>query len=278
MRDQILITGGGGKTGSRLAANLRQRAAKFRIAQRSPQGEGNVRFDWLDASTYEAALVDVRAAYLVAPSNVPDPLIAMRPFLERAIESGVERFVLLSASILEEGGPMMGEVHAFLKRHAPQWVALRPTWFMQNFSEGQHLPTIRDESAIYSATGDGRVPFIDASDIAAVAAEALTAPDFASRDIVLTGPQLLSYAEVAQILSATIGRPIVQRRLSESELAAWFGAQGIESQYAQVLAAMDTAIANGGEERLTSEVLDITGYAPTSFADFVRASRDVWSN
>lgn len=70
-----------------------------------------------------------------------------------ALSSGVRRFVLLSASSLEAGGPMMGQVHAYLQSMAPEWAVLRPSWFMQNFSEQQRLATIRDEGAIYSATG-----------------------------------------------------------------------------------------------------------------------------
>ncbi|HEV2604757.1 MAG TPA: ergot alkaloid biosynthesis protein, partial [Microvirga sp.] len=66
------------------------------------------------------------------------------------------------------GDPMMGEVHAWLATNAPEWAVLRPSWFMQNFSEGPHGRTIREESAIYSATDTGRVGFISADDIAEV--------------------------------------------------------------------------------------------------------------
>lgn len=276
MRDHILVTGGSGKTGSRIAANLRQDGASLRLAQRSASGEGEVRFDWTDASTYDDALEGVRAAYLVAPTNVTEPLEAMQPFLEKAISKGVERFVLLSASMLEDDGPMMGKVHGFLRHHAPHWTVLRPTWFMQNFSEQQHLPTIREEGVIYSATGDGRVPFIDAGDIAAVAAKALTTPDFPDRDLILTGPEALSYDQVAGILSNTLGREIVHRRLTESELAQRFAGQGMAPEYAAVLAAMDTAIAAGAEDRMTDEVLRVTNHPPTSFQEFAAQVQASW--
>lgn len=160
MRNQILITGGTGKTGSRLAQQLRERGLEPRVASRSPRGEGTVRFEWHERATFTDALAGVRAIYLVAPTDTASPLDAMRPFIEQAIDSGISRFVLLSASSLEEGAPMMGSVHAFLKHHAPGWIALRPTWFLQNFSEGPHAATIREEGVIYSATGAGRVAFI----------------------------------------------------------------------------------------------------------------------
>jgi ergot alkaloid biosynthesis protein len=280
MRDKILITGGTGKTGSRLARILRDRDVQPRIASRSSRGEEHdgevVRFDWRDGATFPAALADVHAIYLVAPTDTSEPLEVMRPFLEQAIGSGVEHFVLLSASSLEEGGPMMGKVHAYLRSEAPGWTVLRPTWFMQNFSEGPHRATICDEGVIYSATGQGRVPFIDAGDIAGVAAQALVDPLFPNRDAVLTGPQLLSYDEVALLLSQVLGREIVHRRLSEAELTRRYEQLGLPPEYAPILAAMDTAIAQGAENRVTDEVQGITGREPSSFLAFAAAAQQAW--
>lgn len=275
MSDLVLITGGTGKTGSRLALALHKRGLEARIASRSAGGEGAVRFDWRDETTFAAALDGVSAIYLVAPTDTSEPLDVMRPFLDRALQTGVERFVLLSASSLEAGGPMMGAVDAFLRERAPEWMTLRPTWFMQNFSEGPHRVTIRDENAIYSATENGRVPFIDAADIAAVAAAALLG-SLPNRDAILTGPQTLSYDEVAAILSQISGRSIAHYRLSESELSARYEAQGLPPQYAPILAKMDTSIARGAENRVTDEVKTITGQAPASFESFAHTVREAW--
>lgn len=269
----VLITGGTGKTGSRVARLLGEQA---RVATRTPREAGQVRFDWDDAGSHEAALDGVRAVYLGAPANHTEPLAAMTPFLQLALERGVRRLVLLSASSLEKGGPMMGQVHSYLEQHAPEWVALRPTWFMQNFSEQQHLPTIRQEHAVFSATGDGRVPFIDAADIAAVAAVALTRADFPNGDCILTGPRAMSYDEAAKVLSEATGFEVVHRRLEESALADRYASFGMAQDYAAGLAAMDTAIAQGAEDRLTDEVLRITGRPPRDFADFCRQNKDVW--
>ncbi len=274
--EDILITGGTGKVGRHLVARLRNRGQTPRVATRQVHRPGDVRFDWADPGSFDPVLQGIKSLYLVAPSTAGQTLEAMRPFLDHALSRGVERFVLQSASPLEEGGPMMGQVHVYLRERAPRWIVLRPSWFMQNFSDGQHLPTIRGEGAIYSATGDGRVPFIDAEDIAAVAARALTDPGFAGRDLVLTGPQPLSYDEVATLLSGVIGRPVVHRRLTEPEMAARFAQGGIPKDYAQALAAMDTAIAQGTEDRTTEEVRAVTGRPPGDFPTFAEANADVW--
>ena len=178
--NRILVTGASGKTGRRVVEQLIGMGIQPRSALRTADGNDAVRFDWMAPETHLEALKDMGAIYLVAPPGVVDPLPVMLPFLQQALQCGVMRFVLLSASSLEAGGAMMGEVHAWLRSNVPSWIVLRPTWFMQNFSEHQHKSTIVEEASIFSATGDGRIGFIDAEDIAAVAAAALTEPDFES--------------------------------------------------------------------------------------------------
>lgn len=276
---RILLTGGTGKTGRRTAHRLAADGHNVLLASRSGRGSGHlpgVRFDWGDPGTFDAALANRDAVYLVAPTDVPTSLRAMQPLIDRAIAHGIRRFVLLSASSLPKGGPMMGAVHAYLEDRAPEWAVLRPTWFMQNFSEQQHLATIRDEGVIYSATGDGRVPFIDAENIAAVAAEALTRTIAFNRDLILTGPRSLSYGDVAQIIGAAIGRHVRHINLGETRLAKRFEAGGMDPGYAAILAAMDTRIAAGAEDRLSSDVERATGEAQADFVDFAGREREAW--
>ncbi|WP_143704566.1 SDR family oxidoreductase [Porphyrobacter sp. TH134] len=121
MHDRILITGGTGKTGQLVASQLALRGVEVRIAARNPLSPDQLRFEWNDPATHIDALEGVGAVYLVAPTDQTEHLSVMRPFLERAVSQVPGRLVLLSASSLEEGGPMMGEVHAWLSAHAPLW-------------------------------------------------------------------------------------------------------------------------------------------------------------
>lgn len=272
----ILVTGGSGKTGRRVTARLAERGIAHRVASRSATGPSAVHFDWSLSQTHDATLDGVGAIYLVAPTGVMEPLPVMQPFLELALDKGVTRFVLLSASSLEENGPVMGAVHGWLRQNVPSWVVLRPTWFMQNFSEQQHRPTILAEDAIYSATQNGRVGFIDAEDIAAVAVEALTDPEFANGDLILTGPATLSYDEVARLIARAVGRDIRHRRLTASDMTDWFVTGGVPAAFAPTLAAMDTAISLGAEDRTTQHVFESTGRGPGSFEDFVIRNAAAW--
>jgi uncharacterized protein YbjT (DUF2867 family) len=271
----LLITGGTGTTGSRVAHRLFREGHDVRIATRTPDRTGEVLFDWFKPDTHQPAMAGVDAIYLVAPTGALEVLDAMRAGLETALAAGIRRFVLLSASALPEDAPMMGQVHSFLRAQAPEWVVLRPSWFMQNFI-GQHGASIRTADAIYSATGEGRVPFIDADDIAAVAARALLDGQMPSGELVLTGPVALSYGDVASTFSAALGRPIVHHALGVEAMTARLVQGGLGSAYAQLLAGLDAAIAAGTEDRTTDTVAHIIGRPPTSLATFAEAARDHW--
>lgn len=274
MPDRVLVTGGTGKTGRLVAELLTDQGVEARIATRHPSSADQIRFDWDDATTHSPALDGVTSVYLVAPTDRMEHLPAMRPFLEQAGVRVPGRLVLLSASSLDEGGPMMGAVHGWLHVHAPRWTVLRPSWFMQNFTT-QHLHSIVNEGCVYSATENGRVPFIHAADIAAVAVAALIDPAFVSRDHVLTGPDAMTYDEVADAITAAIDRPVRHYRLSLDELAARYVNFGIPANFAPTLADMDRAIANGSEDRITTEVEQIIGRKANTFSGFLATQRDI---
>jgi festuclavine dehydrogenase len=133
----ILLTGGTGKVSSRIAPLLSSNGNDVLIASRSgrfpslPNTTGVV-FDWLDSSTYTNALShsQVKAVFLIAPP-IMNCLPPMKAFIDLAVEKGVRRFVLLSASLLDVGdGPMMGQVSKYISSFGVEWAVLRPTWFM----------------------------------------------------------------------------------------------------------------------------------------------------
>lgn len=275
MADRILIIGGKGTTGQRVAPRLEAKGAEVAIGTRRPIDPRDRSFDWGDPDSV-VAFDGCSAVYVVAPTDRTDHLDVMRPLLEGAMARGVRRFVLLSSSLLARGGPMMGEVHDWLADSAPEWAVLRPSWFMQNFSEGPHARTIRDEDAIYSATGSARLGFIDADDIAAAAVACLTSAEPLNDDRILTGPEALSYEDTAGILSEVTGRTIRHVALSTRELALRFEAQGLPPDYAGILAGLDETIRTGVEDRTTEGVAQLRGKAPVSFRGFAKGNAGRW--
>lgn len=261
----VLVIGATGTVGAFVAEYLSAAGEQVSAAAR----RGAVRFDWYDRSTWDTALAGVDRMYLIAPADDSDPVAAMRPFLIAARDGGVKRAVLQSGSPVKEGDPGLGRVHTAVAETFPEWAVLRPSWFMQNFS-GNHLQSesIRRRGEIVSATGSGRVGFIDARDIARVATTVLTSDVAMNRDAILTGPEALSYDDVAAILSRVSDRSVRHVLVTAERLAKIFESGGMPAEYATALAAMDAAIATGAEDRVTDEVLRLTGTAPRPFEAF----------
>jgi uncharacterized protein YbjT (DUF2867 family) len=276
MTDPVLVTGATGNTGTAVVAGLRSRGARVRPASRRPDpaDPDAVVFDWADDTTFAAALRGVKAVYLVAPAGDADPVSMVCPFLDLAAEQGVRRVVLLSSSAIDRGQPGLGEIHAIVDGLFAEPTVLRPSWFMQNFVGDHPLSrSIRDAREIVTATGPGRLGFIDANDIAATAVEALLAPEPVGRELVLTGPESLSYADAAVVLSDVVGYPVRHVDVSPAARAAQFTAAGLSEEFAGVLAALDGRIRAGEQDFVTTTVHDITGRPPTSLHDFLARHR-----
>ncbi|MFE5539513.1 NAD(P)H-binding protein [Streptomyces sp. NPDC056492] len=263
-----LVIGATGTTGSRTAARLIATGRRVRAAGRSATplpGAEPVRFDWYDPATHGEALAGADRVYLVPPVGDPDPAAVMLPFLERARAAGVRRAVLLSSSAIPAGGPAVGVVHQALPGLFEEWAVLRPSWFMQNFTGTHaHADSIRAEGALRTAAGAGRVGFVDAEDIAAVAVRALTDDRAPNTDLVLTGPEALSHDDVAAILTEVTGRPVVHHHLTYEAMRDALAA-AIPPEFAAMLAGMDRAIAEGAEDRTTDTVRRVTGRPPHGF-------------
>lgn len=241
----VLVTGASGTTGRRVADRLAARGVPVRAASRT----GAVRFDWYDPDTHAAALADVDRMYLVPPIREPEPHTVMLPFLDLARAASVRRAVLLSNSLVPAGGPLTGTVHQAIADMFEEWAVLRPTWFMQNVIGGHaHATSIRATSTLATSAGSGRAGFVDAGDIAQVAVETLLAPAAVNTDPILTGPESLSYDDVAAILTETSGRAITHRRLDPAEQPAYYTALGLSESAARFLVGMDWVVASGSED------------------------------
>ena len=257
----VLVIGGTGTTGSLLAPLL----PDARIGTRKPVRDNHVRFDWDVPATYESALHGVDRVYLIPPVGVVDPAPVVESFLAKARH--VRRVVLLSSSAVPDSATGMGALPA-LVRAMPEWAVLRPSWFMQNFTGDHAVAAGVRAGEIVTATGAGRVGFVDAADIAAVAARALLDPVPHNTDHLITGPEALSYADAAAIITEVTGRPVRHRPVSTEELTERL-ATVLPREFAALLAGLDEDIRGGAEDRVTTTVEDVTGRPPRSFREFV---------
>ncbi|MGE2716741.1 NmrA family NAD(P)-binding protein [Mycolicibacterium litorale] len=269
MSGTVLVLGATGNTGSAVVEALRRSPG---LAVRAASRRGHLRFDWADRSTWNDVLDGVDRMYLVAPIGDPDPMAAVGPFLERAAAAGVRRVVSLSSSAVAFGDPGLGEVAAAVRDAFPEWEILRPSWFMQNFT-GAHpvAESIRTTGEFVTATGTGRLPFIDARDIGRTAAHLLVAPEARCGEHLLTGPEALTYDEAAEIMSRVEGRAVRHRAVAPDRFVDFLVSSGYDAAFAAVLAALDSLVRDGGQAVVSDTVERLTGTPPRGFADYLRA-------
>ncbi len=269
----ILILGGTGKTGRRLAERLTAQGIPVRIGSRS----GSPAFDWEHLSTWGPALQGVSAVYISYYPDIAVPGAAetVGAFARLAVANGVTRLVLLSG----RGETEAQRAEEMVKTSGADWTILRCAWFSQNFSEGFFVePLLQGEVALpVGAVGE---PFVDVDDIADAAFVALTEEGHVGQLYELTGPRLLSFAEaVAEIAKAT-GRDIRYVRISHDEFTAATAAHELPPEIAWLLNELFTEVLDGRNETLTDGVQRVLGRAPKDFSAYAdeTAATGIWSN
>jgi uncharacterized protein YbjT (DUF2867 family) len=271
---RVLVLGATGKTGSRVAGLLSEQGVSVRTAAR---GGADIRFDWNDPATFEGALQGVTGAYLVSPVMRVDFAGVVSDFLDQAEHAGVQNVTYLSAYGMEQAPAEVAlrAVELDLEsRGSFTHSILRPAWFMQNFSE-TFLKPVNDEIVVPSGTG--AEAFVNAEDIASVAAATLAEPKrHAGRAYAPTGPESLTLHEAARIISAAAGRTIVYRDTDRDEWVDAMVRSGVPAEYGEVLRTLTETIESGRGSQPNGDVLAATGAAPVSFADFAAKTAPAW--
>ncbi|MEV7727470.1 NAD(P)H-binding protein [Streptomyces sp. NPDC087917] len=274
----VLVLGGTGKTGRRVVQGLRARGATARAAGRS----GPVHFDWDDRGTWGPALAGADAAYLVDLQDKPgvwDVDAHLRALAALAAENGVRRLVLLQARVTDDvGGKSLIAGEAAVRESGLEWTVLRPNWFHQNFDEGVLLESVIDGRVALPA-GDGREPFVDAEDVAAVAVAALLDEGHAGQTYELSGPRAISIAEAVAEISAATGRAIEYVPVEHADYVAELVGYEVPEDYALFVADLVAQIRDNRNAEPTDTVRRVLGREPRDFADFVKdaAAAGVWN-
>jgi uncharacterized protein YbjT (DUF2867 family) len=278
--DTVLVLGATGKTGRRLVPRLIDRGVAVRAASRQP-GDCRTFFDWDRPDTYEPALDGVDAVYLVGPDLVENPTAVVSPFLDLAARAGITRLVLLSSLGVQfsQEDPESGrrKLERQVKASGLNWTILRPTAFAQNFSEGFLLSGILEADTVVTATGDGTVAFVDADDIAAVAAAALSEGGHDGAAYAITGPEALTFSEAAAVISEVARRTIRHWSVSSEEMAVILRSGGVPADYAVMLLRDMEAIRAGSGALVTDIVEQVSGRPATPFAAYAARSASAWT-
>jgi len=266
-----LVLGGTGKTGRRIAERLASRGVPTRVASRAAEPS----FDWNDQGTWDDVLDGISAAYIsFAPDlAIPGATDAIRDFVAKAVEQGVQRLVLLSGR---------GEAEAQLCERIVQdadieSTIVRASWFSQNFSEGEFLDMVL-AGAITLPAGDIPEPFVDADDIADVAVAALTEDGHAGQVYEVTGPRMLTFAEAVEEIAVASGREIQYVQIPSADFAAGIAESGAPAEIAWLLDYLFSTVLDGRNAYVCDGVQRALGREATDFAEYARriAASGVW--
>ncbi len=260
-----LVLGSTGKTGRRVADRLTALGWPVRHGSRS----GRPPFDWEDRATWGPAVQGVDRVYVSYYPDlaVPGAVETIASFAALAVESGVERLVLLSG----RGEESAEQAEQAVQASGAEWTILRSTWFNQNFSENFLVDAVIT-GVVALPVGDVGEPFVDADDIADAAVAALTEDGHAGQRYELTGPRLLTFGAAVAEIGAAVGRDIRYVSVSVDEYAAALGELDLPAEYTSLLIYLFTEVLDGRNAHLADGVQRALGREPRDFADFARAA------
>ncbi|SUE09389.1 NAD(P)H--quinone oxidoreductase [Rhodococcus erythropolis] len=267
-----VVIGGTGKTGARVAQRLTAVGIRTRIASRT----SGTRFDWNDQTTWQPAVSGVDVAYVTyAPDlAVPESSTHIEELAELAYREGVRRMVLLSG----RGEPAAQKAEQVLADTGLEWAVVRASWFAQNFSEGYLLDPIR-EGRLELPVGEVGEPFIDVDDLADVAVAALTRTDLLGRVLEVTGPELLTFAEAVEAISAVSGRAVSFERIGLQQFSGGMAEVGVPSDVVELLTYLFAEVLDGRNQSVTGVVEEVLERPARDFTTFAAeaARTGVWS-
>lgn len=259
--NNYLIIGASGKTGQRVYSKLNQLGANVKGASR----QGDVYFDWQKPETWAPALIDIDAIYLtyfpdLAVPNAPDDIAK---FCALAKIKGVKHITLLSGRG-EHAAQVCEEI---VQQSGLSWTVVRASWFNQNFSEGMFYDFIANGAIALPVEGVTE-PFVDADDIADVVVASLLDSKHESKLYEVTGPELLSFEQLAETLTAILGRKIEFVQLSVDEFVGGLQSNGVDRNTIDMLSYLFTEVLDGRNEYIANGIEEALGRPAKRFEAF----------
>ncbi|MBK7316931.1 MAG: SDR family oxidoreductase [Anaerolineales bacterium] len=284
MTSPILVTGALGNVGAEVVKQVLARGGKVRAAdmdvkklrERFGNSVESVRFDFTDSTTYAATFKDVKKMFYMRPPHLTNVQRDMNPSMDAAKQAGVTHVVFLSLIGIENAKYVPHyKVETYLHKINMQTTFLRCSFFMQNLNT-THRKEIKERNEIFVPVGNAKTSFIDARDIGAVAALALTEEGLAGKNYDLTGIEALDYWEAARIMSEVLGRKIIYRNPNPFYFLSETIRRGTPFMFALVQMGLYTSTRFGMAKNVTSEVEKLTGRKPIPFLQYVIDYRDNW--
>jgi uncharacterized protein YbjT (DUF2867 family) len=237
----ILVIGGRSKIGSALLGELSGRGERVRVLVRPGEPADGlagaaeiVPGDLADEGSLVTAMAGIEKVFLLSSPH-RDAVTWHRNAIDAARRTQVRLLVRSSIIGADADSPAdFISAHTASDRYLADsglpYVIIRPNLFLQNIPEST-IPSIDPSGAFYVNAGQAKISMVDTRDVAAVAAVTLTEPGHTGARYEVTGPEALSYADVAAKLTSVLGRPVtyvdapddaVRKALLDAGLGEWF--------------------------------------------------------
>lgn len=274
----FVVLGASGTVGSELARGLEAAGHVVRRTTSRTPAAGQVHLDLVSGRGIEEALRGADGAFLLAPPGFTNQDVLLMPVIDAARRLGVGKLVLMSAMGVDANSEApLRKAELALEASGVAWNVIRPNWFMQNFHT-YWLQGILTQQAIVLPVGDARTSFVDARDIADVAAALLQHSAFDNRAFDLTGGEALTHTEVATLLSGELKRPIRFEDVTPDTMRPLLLSAGLPADYAESLLMILSYLKAGYAERVTDAVPRVLNRAPRRFVDYARDYREAYQS
>jgi uncharacterized protein YbjT (DUF2867 family) len=279
----ILVIGGRSKIGAALIGDLLAQGQQVRALVRAGEPAGGlaagaeaVTGDLAEEGTLVAAMDGIEKVFLLSSPH-PDAVSWHRNAIDAARRTEVQLLVRSSILGAERNPPaefISGHTACdrYLGDSGLPHVIVRPNLFVQNIPEAT-IPSIDAAGNFYVDAGEACISMVDTRDVAAVAAVALTEPGHAGARYDVTGPEALSYTDVAAKLTQAMRRQIsyidapddaVRQALLGAGLSEWFAGAliGLYQDYRR-------SGTSGYAARVTDTIQRLTGRPARSLDDLL---------
>ena len=288
MGAQILVTGATGNVGGEVVRLLFAKGAPpialVHSADKAAALEGScaeVRVaDLRDEAAVREAVRGIDKLFMLTPVT-PDQTEIGKTMVRLAADAGVQRIVKLSVIGAEqEPGILLGRWHREMERAVEDsgvpWTFLRPAGFMQMMA-GFYAATIPAQGMFFMPCGDAPVCKVDTRDVAAVAVGALLDDGWEGQALTPTGPEALTYHQLAALMAEASGRPVTYVDVPEEAARAGLEQMGVPEPMLTAFMELFATEKAGYGGLVTDDVLRVTGKPPRSYADFARDYAAAWA-
>lgn len=265
MAGKILVLGATGTIGSKIAAGLAAKGEQVKTASRKATpiaGTEAVALDLTDTASLDRALDGVDRIFAIVPAGYMDPIGLLSPVFDAAAARKIKVVLMTALGVDADDAIPYRQLELKLIASGVPYGIIRPNWFADNFHtywrEGVR------HGVIGVPAGDSKTSFIDTRDIADSAVALLTSSAHDNQAYNLTGPEALSYAEAAKILSDITGKTITYQALEDDAFVTMLTGAGVPAEYARFLAGIFYPVRQGWAAGVTGDVEKLTGKAPRS--------------